>query len=40
MGNRRVAQSVLVVRPDGRRPLGKPVRGWEVNIILYPQEMG
>jgi len=34
------AHSVLVVRPDGKRPLGKPVHRWEVNIIMYPQEMG
>jgi hypothetical protein len=29
MGERRGAHSVLVARPEGRRPLGRPKRRWE-----------
>jgi hypothetical protein len=32
MGDRRGAFRVLVKRPDGRRPLGRPKRRWEDNI--------
>jgi len=31
---------LLVVRPEGRRPLGRPRRIWEDNIKVYLQEMG
>jgi hypothetical protein len=34
MGEGRGAYRVLVVRPDGRRPLGRPRRRWEDNIKL------
>jgi len=40
MGSRRGAHSVLVVRPDGKRPLGRTVRRWNVNITMYLQEVG
>jgi hypothetical protein len=26
------AYSILVGKPEGRRPLGRPRRGWEANI--------
>ena len=29
----------LVGRPEGRRPLGRPKRGWEDNIKMDLQEM-
>jgi hypothetical protein len=32
--------SVLVWKPDGRRPLGRPRRRWEDNIKLDLQELG
>jgi hypothetical protein len=32
MGERRVAYRVLVGKPEGRRPLGRPRRRWEDNI--------
>jgi hypothetical protein len=31
---------VLVVRPEGKRPLGRPRRRWEDNIKLDLREMG
>ena len=31
---------VLVGKPDGKRPLGRPRRRWEVNIKMDLQEMG
>ena len=31
---------VLVVKPDGKRPLGRPRRRWEDNIKMGLQEMG
>jgi hypothetical protein len=35
MGNMRGANKVLVRRPDGKRPLGRPTRRWEDNIKTY-----
>jgi hypothetical protein len=32
--------SVLVGRPEGKRPLGRPRRRWEVNIKLDLMEIG
>jgi hypothetical protein len=31
---------VLVGKPEGRRPLGRPRRRWESNIKMYLQELG
>jgi hypothetical protein len=31
---------ILVGRPEGRRPLGKPRRRWEDNIKMDLQEVG
>jgi hypothetical protein len=40
MGEGRGAYRVLVGRPEGRRPLGRPRRRWEENIKMNLQEVG
>jgi hypothetical protein len=40
MGERRGAYRILVGKPGGRRPLGRPSRRWEDNIKLDLQELG
>jgi hypothetical protein len=40
MGDRRGAYRVLVGKPEGKRPLGRPRRGWEDNIKMDLQEVG
>jgi hypothetical protein len=40
MGERRGAYRVLVGKPEGKRPLGRPKRRWENNIKLDLQEVG
>ena len=40
MGEGRVVHSVLVGKPEGKRPLGRPRRRWEVNIKMDLQEVG
>jgi len=37
---RRGVCRVLVGKPEGKRPLGRPRRRWEDNINLYLQEIG
>jgi hypothetical protein len=39
MGEERVVQRVLVGKPEGRRPLGRPRRRWEDNIKMDLQEV-
>jgi hypothetical protein len=39
MGEGRGVYSVLVGRPEGRRPLGRPRRRWEDNIKMYLREI-
>jgi len=39
MGERRVVYRVLVGKPGGKRPLGRPRRRWE-NIKMDLQELG
>jgi hypothetical protein len=39
MGDKRVAYRILVGRPEGRRPLGRPRRRWENNIKMDLQEV-
>jgi hypothetical protein len=34
VGNKRNAHSVLVGKPEGKRPLGSPRRRWEDNIRM------
>ena len=40
MGERRGVHRVLVGKPEGKRPLGKPRRKWEDNIKMDLQEVG
>jgi hypothetical protein len=40
MGNRKGAYRILVGRPEGRRPLGRPRRRWDDNIKMDLQEVG
>ena len=40
MGKGRVVQRVLVGKPEGKRPLGRPRRRWEDNIKMDLQEEG
>ena len=36
----RVVHKVLVGKPEGKRPLGRPRRRWEDNIKMDLQELG
>ena len=40
MGEDRGVHRVLVGKPEGKRPLGRPRRRWEDNIKMDPQEVG
>jgi hypothetical protein len=40
MGEVRGAYNILVGRPEGRRPLGRPRRRWEDNIKMVLREIG
>jgi len=40
MGERRGVYRVLVGKPEGKTPLGRPRRRWEDNIKMDLQEMG
>jgi hypothetical protein len=40
MGEVRGAYNILVGRPEGRRPLGRPRHRWEDNIKMYLREIG
>jgi hypothetical protein len=40
MGDRRDAYRVMVVKPKGKRTLGRPWRRWEGNIKMDLQEVG
>ena len=40
MGERRVVHRVLVGKPGGKRPLGRPRRKWEGDIKMDLQEVG
>jgi len=40
MGDRRSVFRVLVGKPEGTRPLGRPRRRWEDNIKMDIQEVG
>ena len=39
MGEDRGVHSVLVGKPEGKRPLGRPRRRWENNIKIDLQEV-
>jgi hypothetical protein len=40
MGQDRAVHRVLVGKPEGKRPLGRPRRRWEDNINMDLQEVG
>jgi len=40
MGERRDVYRVLVGKPEGKRPLGRPRRGWDDKIKMDLQEVG
>jgi hypothetical protein len=40
MGEGRSVYTVLVGRPEGKRPLGRPKRTWEGNIKMDLREIG
>ena len=40
MEGERGVHRVLVVKPEGKRPLGRPRRRWEDNIEIDLQEVG
>ena len=40
MGERKGVYRVLMVKPEGKRPLGSPRRRWENNIKMELQEVG
>jgi hypothetical protein len=40
LGKRRAVYRVLVGKPEGKRPLGRPRRRWEDNIKMDLQEVG
>jgi hypothetical protein len=40
MGEGRVAYRILVGRPEGKRPLGRPRRRWEDNIKMDLEDVG
>ena len=40
MGEGRGVHRFLVGKPEGKRPLGRPIRSWEDNIKMDLQEVG
>jgi hypothetical protein len=40
MGERRGVYRVLMGKPDGKRPLGRPSHRWDDNIKMDLQEVG
>jgi hypothetical protein len=38
MGEKRFAYSIVVGKPEGKRPLGRPRRRWVDNIKIYLRE--
>jgi hypothetical protein len=40
MGEERKVYKVLVVKPEGKRPLGRPRRRWEDGIRMDLREIG
>ena len=40
MGDRRGVYRVMVGKPEGKKPLGRPRHRWNVNIKMDIQEVG
>jgi hypothetical protein len=40
MGDMRIAYNILVGRPEGKMPLGRPRRRWEENFKMNLREIG
>jgi hypothetical protein len=40
MGERRDVDRVLVVKSEGKRPLGRVIHRWENNNMMYLHEVG
>jgi len=40
MGDRKISNRVLVVKPEGKRPLGRHRPRWEDNIKMHLHEVG
>jgi hypothetical protein len=40
MRENRNVYRLLVGKPDGKRPLGRPLRRWVDNIRMYLEEVG
>jgi hypothetical protein len=40
MGEKRNAYRVLMGKPEGKRPLGRPRRRWLDNVKIYLREIG
>jgi hypothetical protein len=40
MGEERKVFKVLVEKPEGKRPLGRPRRRWEDGMRIYLKEIG
>jgi hypothetical protein len=40
MGEKRNAYRILVGKLEGKKPLGRPRRGWVYNIKMYLRETG
>jgi hypothetical protein len=39
MGEMRIAYKILVGKPEGKSPLGRPRRRWEDNSRMYLREI-
>jgi hypothetical protein len=40
IGEERGVYRILVGKPEGKRPMGRPTRRWEYNVRMYLQPVG